>query len=265
MSNMYDYLDAGFKVFGIYGRSKDGSCECENPDCEAVLKHPRINKWQSVPHWSDEQLETFEQMGHFKTGFGVLCTGYLIIDVDARNGGVESFKMLCEDIPEAANAAFVVNTGSGHGSQHHYFKLSSVSALSQSHKRYIGIDFKTSGYVIGASSLHASGNYYETERGNPCDITEAPAALVQALSKPARHRVMMDGQALDVDAAQVAEMLSFVSPDCSYEQWIKAGMAVHHCLDGSDEAFYIWDEWSSKGAGYPNGDQLQKHLSLIHI
>lgn len=257
MSYLYDYLEAGFKVFGIHGVDKKGNCACGHEDCKAIYKHPVISNWQNVPEWSEEQIETFEQMGHFDTGFGVLCNGSLIVDVDARNGGVESFLKLCEAIPEAGEAAFVVNTGSGGGSQHHYFSLFEAMPLVQSHADYPGIDFKTSGYVIGAGSIHASGAEYEKERGIPQKITQAPDALVALLKKPSAFRVSTDAGDLDVDAEHMRSLLSHISPDISYEVWVKLGMAIHHCMQGS--GFDLWDEWSAGGSKYPGSDQLNRH------
>lgn len=257
MSQLYDYVEAGFKVFGIHGIDKQGGCECGNPECQALFKHPRISNWQNVPDWSDEQLETFEALGHFKTGFGVLCSGWLIIDVDARNGGVESFKKLCAELPECAGASFVVNTGSGGGSQHHYFKMSSAQAMMQHHRDYPGIDFKTSGYVIGAGSLHASGAAYEALRGLPQDISDAPQGLIALLKKPAHHRVKLDGADVDVTDQDVSDLLKFVDPDLTYEEWVKVGMAVHHCTGGL--GFDMWVAWSSGGSKYPGADQLGRH------
>jgi hypothetical protein len=256
MSHLYDYLEAGFKVFGIHG-AKGGVCGCGDPSCQAILKHPVISNWQNVPHWSEEQIETFEAMGHFDTGFGVLCAGWLIIDVDARNGGVESFAKLCRNVPSAAAAAFVVNTGSGGGSQHHYFRLSPPVAMVQSHPDYPGIDFKTSGYVIGADSLHASGRYYEIERGLPQDVTAAPDDLIELLRRPEHYRVSTDSGDLDVDAAHIAELMSHVDPDLSYEEWVKIGMAIHHTMAG--DGFELWDQWSARGAKYPGAGQLERH------
>ena len=204
INELYDYLEAGFRVFGIHGVN-NGVCGCGDPECEALFKHPRISNWQNVPHWSDEQIETFDAMGHFDTGFGVLCSGFLIIDVDSRNSGVDSFKQLCKDIPEAATAKFVVNTGSGGGSQHHYFRLSEPLPLVQSHKDYPGIDFKSSGYVIGAGSMHASGAHYEVEKGFPQDVTEAPESLIALLKKPDTYRVRSESGDVDVDEAVTVE------------------------------------------------------------
>jgi hypothetical protein len=256
MSNMYDYLEAGFRVFGIHS-VVNGKCQCGWDECKAAYKHPIIRNWQNVPHWSDEQIETFEQLGHFRAGFGVLCAGYLIIDVDARNGGVESFSQLCKDHPSAATSEFIVNTGSGGGSQHHYFSLAEPVALAQHHKKYPGIDFKTSGYVIGAGSLHASGNAYEIEKGYPQDVTIAPDAIISLLQKPKSHRVSTDKGDIDVDAAHIRSLLEYISPDMPYEEWVKIGMATNHCLNG--DGFEVWDDWSSSGDSYPGSDQLERH------
>lgn len=257
MSAWVDYVEAGFRVFGIHGVDKNGRCECGNADCKALYKHPRISNWQSVPHWSEDQLDTFEQLGHFRTGFGVLCAGWLVIDVDARNGGVASFAKLCADLPEAASAVFVVNTGSGGGSQHHYFKMPDPVAMVQSLPQYPGIDFKTSGYVIGAGSLHASGADYERVKGYPQDVGAAPGVLVDLLRKPERYRVTVDGGESDVSFDDVRELLSFISPNCPYDQWIKIGMATHHAMQGG--GFDLWDDWSSTGTGYPGAAQLERH------
>lgn len=257
MSAIYDYVEAGFKVFGLHGIDKDGSCECGNPKCGAFFKHPRISNWQSVPHWSDEQLETFEALGHFKTGFGALCEGWLIIDVDARNGGVDSFARLCKRFPAILECAFVVNTGSGGGSQHHYFRLPEPVPMVQHHPDFVGVDFKTSGFVVGAGSLHASGAEYERARGFPQDVTEAPAELVEFLRKPDRHRVSLDGMAVDVSEQDIETLLNYIDPGLSYEPWVKIGMAIHHCTGGV--GFDLWDEWSSRDSKYPGADQLEKH------
>lgn len=257
INELYDYTEAGFKVFGIYSATEAGTCECGDPECKALYKHPRIANWQNVPHWSDEQIETFAALGHFKTGFGVLCAGHLIIDVDARNGGVESFKRLCEDVPDVVDAAYVVNTGSGNGSQHHYFSMPEAVAMVQHLEKYPGIDFKASGYVIGAGSLHASGCRYESVCGYPQDITPAPQALVDMLRKPERHRVAMEGQHIDVSEKDISTLLEYVNPDLPYESWVKVGMAVHHCLGGN--GFDIWDSWSARGSKYSGSSQLERH------
>lgn len=259
ISEIYDYIEAGFHVFGLHGAS-GGVCNCGDDKCKAVLKHPIMSNWQSVPRWSDEQIECFNDMGHFNSGFGVLCRGFLIVDVDARNGGVLSFMQLCNDVPSIKQCAFIVNTGSGGGSQHYYFKIPEAmhgQAFLQTLSAYKGIDFKTSGYVVGAGSLHISGATYEVEHGYPQDVADAPTELLALISRPAFYRVNNGGLDVDVDEGHIAALLGFVNADMGYNEWITIGMAIHHCLGGT--GLDLWDDWSRTGAGYKGIYDLQKH------
>ena len=64
--NVYDYIEAGFRVFGILGpKDHDGT----PLDEKQAYKKPWSSAWQHTPQWSDEQLEIMEESGQFKTGF----------------------------------------------------------------------------------------------------------------------------------------------------------------------------------------------------
>lgn len=261
----YDFIDAGYRIFGLHGGNADGSCACGNPECQAAFKHPVASNWQHTPAWSDEQLEGMQEMGHFDTGYGVVIRasgeegyGLLVVDVDARNGGVQSYAKLIDTIKEdlAANSGLTVKTGSGQGSMHIYYKAPPGVSLLQGHPDFPGIDFKSSGFCVGPGSVHKSGNHYEILFGNPDDIGEAPAALLELLKRPETFRAEYNGSAMDVTEADLAHMLSFVSPDCDHETWFKCGMAVHHATGGT--GFDVWDNWSSKGTTYPGSDKLSK-------
>lgn len=259
INDIYDYIDAGFKVFGLHGLA-NGVCGCGDVECTAILKHPIISNWPNVPHWSEEQIECFSELGHFDSGFGVIVKEFLVVDVDARNCGVPSFKKLCKDVPSLLDCAFVVNTGSGGGSQHWYFKLSDddkTKSLMQKHDKYAGIDFKTSGYVVGAGSLHQSGSNYETVKGYPQDTGFAPPELIALLERPAFYRVSNNGQDLDIDEQHIVGLLAFIDADCDYNKWVSVGMTIHHCLNGG--GVELWDNWSQKGAKYCGGSIIQKH------
>jgi hypothetical protein len=76
-----EFWEAGFQVFGLYGRGRDGKCQCGNPHCpeKSLFKHPRVSNWQHTPHWSDEQMETMEAMDQFDVPgivFSSSCTVY---------------------------------------------------------------------------------------------------------------------------------------------------------------------------------------------
>ena len=251
------FQEAGYRFFGLYGANSKGRCGCGNPECKAAYKHPIASNWQHTPIWDQEQIETKELSGQLDTGYGVLVRGLLVIDVDARNGGVDSFQKLSNDFPEIEKAGLIVNTGSGGGSQHLYFSLPEGLALLQKHPDYPGIDFKSSGYVVGPGSMHASGNRYEVAYGSVEDIEPAPQELVDLLRKPERHRADLgNGTSMDVSHGDLAGMLNHVDPDTDHETWIRCGMAVHHASGGT--GFDVWDQWSARGIKYPGRQALEK-------
>jgi Bifunctional DNA primase/polymerase, N-terminal/Primase C terminal 2 (PriCT-2)/Protein of unknown function (DUF3987) len=250
------FWEAGFRVFGLHPILPNGRCGCGRPDCEAAGKHPLISNWTHTPLWSEEQIEVMEETGQFDSGYGVLVRGMIVIDVDARNGGVESYASLIEDVPAIAGAGLIVETGSGGGSRHLYFKCDEGLALVQNHPDYPGIDFKSSGFVVGPGSKHISGNTYKILSGSPEDIDVAPDALIRGLTKAKRHRAEIDGVTVDVSYDDLADMLSHIDPDSGHEVWIRCGMAVHHATMGS--GFDVWDNWSAKGTKYPGKDVLYK-------
>lgn len=251
------FWEAGYRVFGLYGADARGMCECGSYLCKAAYKHPRISNWQHTPDWSEEQLDAMEASDQFKTGYGVVCNGLLVIDVDARNGGVEAYARLIERFPSIEGAGLIVQTGSGNGSKHVYFKAPEGVPLVSHHLDFKGIDFKSNGYVVGPGSRHASGNTYVTLYGSPDEIDAAPAGLIEFLRKPERHRAALDGSYVDIANGDLVEMLACVDPDIDYDTWVRIGMAVHHATGGL--GFDVWDGWSSKGAKYVSAENLEKH------
>ena len=100
-----DFLDNGYRVFPLLdSKDHDGT----PLDEKLAYKKPRSSGWQNTPLWSEDQIEFMEEVGQFDTGYGVLCSGLIVIDVDARNGGVEAFERLSEDVPEIAGAGLIV-------------------------------------------------------------------------------------------------------------------------------------------------------------
>ena len=261
MSNHRDFWDAGYRIFGLHQITKQNKCGCGKPDCKAIGKHPVMSNWTAVPEWSEEQLENSEEAGRFATGYGVLIKGMLVVDVDARNGGVESYERLLTDIPAIAGAGLIVETGSGGGSKHLYFKAPENVAFVQHLDQYKGIDWKSSGYVVGPGSLHVSGNHYKILVGSPNDIDDAPAELIDLLKKPERYRATFESKTVDVSYTQLGDMLSHINnADLDYDVWIKIGMALHHASSGS--AYDLWEAWSSTSSKHDPADMAKKWHSF---
>ena len=53
-------------------------------------------------------------------------------------------------------------------------------------------------------------------------------------------------------------MLDSISPDCSYDEWLKVGMALKH--EGADVS--VWEEWSRHGSKYKPGECQRKWESF---
>jgi len=251
-----DYLEAGFKIFGLH-TVRNGICTCGNPDCKALFKHPKVRRWQLTPDWSQEQLDCMVMKGDFDTGFGVLLDKWLVIDIDPRNGGADSYEKLCADtgLDFKAESNFVVHTGGG--GWHIYYTRPNGDALVSKLNDYPGIDFKSSGFVVGADSHHESGNTYEIEKGHPVDVAAPPQALIDLLKKAESHRATVNGSPVDVSDSDIAEMLGHLDPDCDYDQWIKIGMSIHHATGGA--GFEQWCDWSANGSKFPGSDKLERH------
>lgn len=53
---------------------------------------------------------------------------------------------------------------------------------------------------------------------------------------------------------EVRDALTFINPDCEYEDWKNIGMALQS--EFADSGLSLWDEWSSKGEKYPGTREL---------
>lgn len=239
-----EFYNNDYFVFGLYAIKEDGSCACEYPDCKNVGKHPIRSGWQHPIKWEEEQFYNGNMAGQFRTGYGVLMRGLLVVDVDAKNGGVPSFEKLMNDLPQLAECGLIVETGSGGGSKHLYFKYDGSKALRQAHPDYPGIDFKSTGYVVGPGSLHRSGRRYETVCGSVSDIIDAPCELLALLEKQSTYRLNDDDRTVDISDDDLRGMINHISTELSYDDWIAVGMAINDALEG--DGWELWNDLSQK-------------------
>lgn len=132
----------------------------------------------TIPGWPDHATTNADTVSLWwrlnpDANIGVHCAGLLVVDVDPKSGGDESFEMLRDMLPET----FTVRTPSGGG--HYYFRLpddhpgvkNSVGELAP------GIDVRsTHGYVVAPGSETARGKY---EVAADLPVAPAPGWLVQ--------------------------------------------------------------------------------------
>lgn len=239
------YKALGFNLVPIHKFNELG-CSCSNPKCNLLGKHPIGSGWQHNTI-EDHLLHTY------KNSFGVVVDGFLIVDIDPRNGGKESYNKLCADldIDLLSTGTFTVKTG-GNG-YHIYFKCDRKD-LKKKHDEYKGIDFITNGMVIGCGSKHASGQYYHAYNKTSLDnILNAPERLVEALEKKKKVNVapVRRYQEEPTTLRDVQSALNYIDPDIGHEDgWLSVGMALYNETQGSETGFFVWDNWSQGGESY---------------
>lgn len=172
----------GWKVFPLYGVRDDGSCECgaDNND-HGVGKHPKTANGHKDATTNPEQVSLWLQTS---TNFGISCeaSDLLVLDIDPRNGGLESWDKLLRVAPELDRHTVAVWTGkySRDGLEargfHVYFYLSKEKeATVQLPGEFEGIDIKRKGYVVAPGSKHQSGvNYEWVQNCSPEEVEVMP-------------------------------------------------------------------------------------------
>jgi putative DNA primase/helicase len=195
------YAEQGWKVLPCHGIRDDSRCTCGQPHGEPkdVGKHPRITQWNSeatddvdtVNRWWREQPEG---------NIGVFCrpSGFLVIDIDPRSGGPDSFDKFEQLVEGALPPTVEAITGEYNvggkiqRGRHLFYKCDPdeqlIGNLSKSGLK--GIDIKHNGYVLVAPSRHFSGVTYEWAEGKApwqIEMAEAPEELLVALRKRAKR------------------------------------------------------------------------------
>ena len=201
----------------------------------------------------------------------------LVVDVDPKNGGAESFKRLVEDLNLKLEPS--VNTPSG--GFHIYLKLDKpYSNLKKNvNSKYKGIDFLSKGsQCVIPSSKTLDGEYVWSDDLLDCfHQTQAPESLIKLLTN---HNIDVDtnnGDNSNDDLGdfkglinessengwskeRVEELLSKLDASMGNDNWVKVGMALHdwNTLDGLE----LWEKWSKGGTNYNDGDTYTRWQSF---
>jgi len=129
---------------------------------------------------------------HFKQasrGIGIRTgeiSGLVVFDIDPRNGGTESLRLLTElhgPLPETLTAA------TGGGGWHYYFRMPDLKLHCKANLGgHAGVDLKgENAYVVAPPSNHPSGGVYRwtTSEGADAAIAELPAWISELASRSA--------------------------------------------------------------------------------
>ena len=254
--SLISHQQAGLSIVELHSIKNGGVCGCGNTDCQLAGKHPKYRGWQNyignkTPY---DNLKLDIVNGGKPTGFGFLLESHhLIVDVDPKNGGLESYKRLCDIIPELENCN--VGAKSGGGGFHLYYTKPDTIKTMKSLRDFKGIDFLTKGaFVVASGSLHKSGGYYTLDYGFSTSLDEigsAPAALIQLIERKPPPIQQLNGYDGDIN-----DLLDYVpNKNLEYDEWLNVGMAIHHT---NNTAFSIWDNWSKTSDKYTNSEYNHK-------
>jgi len=129
------YAKNGWKVLPCYGINDSGRCTCNGAHTEPkdVGKHPAIGEWQ-LRSTDDVTAVTDWWTTNPDRNIGVNCkpSGFLVIDIDPRSGGIESFEKFEElvgALPETVEALTgeYNHNGKPVRGRHLYYRLSQTS------------------------------------------------------------------------------------------------------------------------------------------
>jgi P4 family phage/plasmid primase-like protien len=195
------YASQGWKILPCHGIDDGGRCTCNGVHAEPkdVGKHPAIGEWNARATNDSLVIENWWKNTPLNN-VGVFCqpSGFLVIDIDPRSGGIESFEKLDELLEgalpatvEAFTGQYTYNGKNARG-RHLYYKVSPDEQLIGNLKAngLNGIDIKHNGYVLVAPSRHFSGLTYDWKPGHApweMEMAEAPEALMEVIRKRGRR------------------------------------------------------------------------------
>lgn len=225
-------------------------------------KIPTSKEWRNKT-FSKAYLKANVEKGN-NTGF-LLGDTDLVVDVDPRNGGMESLEELILDIGyDFRDECPTVFTG-GDG-YHFYLQKSDELKVKEELPEYPGIEFKTVGrQVVIPGSIHPSGNEYKyDDQGVELDfMPDAPQELLDIIT----YRVTeVDDEEYEgiMTPGQLSELLSHLPVGCydSNAEWFKMLAAAHHATDGTGVEEFV--DWSTSDPQYANdGPMIRKRWESL--
>lgn len=198
-----------------------------------------------------------------------LGDGLAVMDLDPRAFTDESRAFVAE-IDKHMPSTIMVHTVSDGGS-HRYYHVDPDEEL-KSFDYLPGVQILFDGkYVVAAGSFYRETNkHYEADRDDYSadDIEMMPGFIYEAYTNYRTAKNIKDRQiSLEIvgdDAPANMEELSIathvLNPNMPYAEWVSIGMALKST--GDPKAFDIFDDWSSTGDNYKEGECLKKWNSF---
>lgn len=200
------YAERGWTVVPLHSVTPGSDCTCNKADCSSAGKHPRTEHGVKDASGNPEVIRSW--WNEWPTAnVGVAtgnASGVIVVDVDPRNGGDDSFEELESLHGKFPETAEVVTGGGG---RHLYYRVPTDSGVTYRNVPKLGdlpgVEVKgDNGYVVAPPSNHKSGYEYEWEATHgleDVEIAPAPQWLLDAVTvkKKAAKLVASDVKASD--------------------------------------------------------------------
>lgn len=201
------YLRKNISLILFHGIDSNGQCTCKVDNCRSKGKHP-VNSNPVETALLDLPAINSQFSKNIKYNLAAWITkgsGLLIVDVDKKNGGLESFQQLEKDFGALPPTTKV---NSGGGGFHLYYKLPNDFinlTIPENFKKYKGIDFITNKNIVIPGSFHHSLNYYrfdDSDESKSFFFAELPQVICKFLTEntkttPTRKAINPDIESID--------------------------------------------------------------------
>lgn len=193
------YASQGWKIHPVHGLRQDGMCTCneKHTDPKDIGKHPAtLNGHTDATTDPNAITAWWKHNPLYNVGVHCRASGFVVIDIDPRSGGIESFNRLEElaegVIPETVTAFTGEYSTPRDGvvrGRHLFYRVPDGTTFRGKIPGLPGIDIKYNGYVLLNPSNHFSGVTYEWAEGHApweMPITDLPPQLLAVLGKTGR-------------------------------------------------------------------------------
>jgi len=258
-------------------------------------KAPMIKGWQQF-RATHEDVDKWLANGHQDGGVGVLCRNTVAIDIDCHNKDInyKLLKWIDENIGRS-----LTRVGQAPKCILPFRVEGSFSKLrSDEYEDEVGckhaVECLADGQQFVAYGIHPGTNEpYKWVRGKSlADVSHSDLPVINKSQAESfiRYFEELAGQQngwqlarrgsdfsaadfdpddlsmcrprLDISTKDVRQLLMSVEPDCHHDDWVRVGMALHHQYDGADEGWQLWDEWSSEGSKYQDGECYRRYQTF---
>lgn len=240
---------AGFRVFPLVPATKLPAVRgwrASATDCERSIR-----RW-----WGRHPSHNI--------GINLERSGCLAIDIDPRNGGLETWAAIARQLPEEPPIPepFAVQTsGRGDGGRHLIYRVGDLTGLRVAASLGPGVDVKYRGYVVGAGSVHPeSGGLYTIDYGSGLQegvLEPGEGGLAGLVYRAAAgERPVPQGEPVGEGTwADILDALPHIPAD-ERRVWLYTAMALKST--GHPEAFRVFVEWSARSEKFEGEDDCER-------